>query len=230
MIGPRHRAALAVAFGFGAVIPASAWAQAGPYSPPPASGGWPPQGSPGASPQPPGPPPGYGAPYGAPFPGAAPWGQGYGATVSPYANYGRRLGGWLIDWLITSAIGAVVLLPLHAVHETHTIIVNGSSRLGFSVSPQGILLSALIVLIYGTALVGSARGQTIGMMAVRAKAVDASNGQPIGHARALGRAVFEYVLIWVLFVPWVVDMLFPLWDRRRQTLHDKVTNTVVVTT
>ncbi len=33
----------------------------------------------------------------------------------------------------------------------------------------------------------------------------------------------------IVFVfPWVIDMVFPLWDPRRQTLHDKVTRTVVI--
>jgi len=155
--------------------------------------------------------------------------MGDGAPPSPFVNYGRRLGGWLIDWVITSVIGAVVLLALHDVQRTN--VVNGTQPpLGFNVSGQGILLSVLVVLIYGTAFIGSRRGQTIGMMAVRARAVDATSGQSIGHARALGRAMVEYVFIWLLFIPWIVDMLFPLWDGRRQTLHDKVTNTVVVKT
>jgi uncharacterized RDD family membrane protein YckC len=66
------------------------------------------------------------------------------------------------------------------------------------------------------------------MMAVRVKAVSTESGGPIGYGRAFGRAVFEYLMAVVLFVPWIVDMLFPIWDPRNQTLHDKVTNTVVV--
>jgi uncharacterized RDD family membrane protein YckC len=96
------------------------------------------------------------------------------------------------------------------------------------VSSQGIALSALLVVTYGTAFIGSRRGQTLGMMAVRARAVDMATGGPIGYGRAFGRALFEYVLLFLFVFPWVIDMLFPLWDGRRQTLHDKVTNTVVV--
>jgi uncharacterized RDD family membrane protein YckC len=139
----------------------------------------------------------------------------------------------LIDWVITSVIGAIVLLPIHAVHQTNTTVISGSrstSTLGFTVTPQGFMLSVLVVLIYGTAFIGSRRGQTIGMMAVGAKAVDAVSGAPIGHGRALGRALFEYLMLFLLVIPWLLDMLFPLWDPRRQTLHDKVTNTVVVKT
>jgi|ERR1700681_768682 len=192
-------------------------------------------------PPPPPPPPGY-TPWGQgppsypgayPTPGYGPPGYGppgYGPPASPFASYPARLGAWLIDWVITSVIGAVVLLPIHAVRRDNSVIINGThtTRFAFHVSSQGFLLSALIVIIYGTAFIGSRRGQTLGMMVTNAKAVDAMSGGPIGFARAMGRAVFEYVLIFLLFIPWVVDMLFPLWDNRRQTLHDKVTNTVVI--
>jgi uncharacterized RDD family membrane protein YckC len=209
-----------------------------PLLPPPPP---PPSGYPGAYPPPPPPaypppygPPGYGPPGypgGYPTPGYGP--PGYGPPRSPFASYGARVGSWLIDWVITSIIGAIVLLPIHAVHQTNTTIISGSrstSTLGFTVTPQGFLLSVLIVLIYATAFIGSSRGQTIGMMAVRARAVDAVSGAPIGHGRALGRALFEYLMLFLLVVPWLLDMLFPLWDPRRQTLHDKVTNTVVIKT
>jgi len=133
--------------------------------------------------------------------------------------------------VITSIIGAIVLLPLHAVHQNGDANVATSKStpvFGVTVTTQGVLLSILIVAIYATALIGSSRGQTIGMMAMRAKAVDAESGGPIGHARALGRALFEYLMVVLLFAPWVLDMLFPLWDARCQTLHDKITNTVVI--
>ena len=120
-----------------------------------------------------------------------------------------------------------MVFPLHDVKRTFS--AEGTTP-HLHVSTQGSLLAALIVIIYGTVFVGSGRGQTPGMMAMRARAVDASSGAPIGHGRALARALFEYVMVVVLVLPWIVDMLFPLWDSRRQTLHDKVTNTVVVNT
>jgi uncharacterized RDD family membrane protein YckC len=151
--------------------------------------------------------------------------------VSPYANYGTRVAAWIIDWVITSIIGSIALLPLHAVHQVSSSAVNDSQPqpvFGVSVTTQGLFLFILIVIIYTTALTGAPRGQTIGMMAVRARAVDAVSGAPIGYARALGRVLVEYLLLFVLVAPWVLDMLFPLWDSRRQTLHDKATNTVVI--
>jgi uncharacterized RDD family membrane protein YckC len=165
-----------------------------------------------------------------PYPGAPPPPPPYGPQhwtpgTPVLASYGVRVGGWLIDWLITSAIGALALLPIHAVHQT---VVNG--RTSLSVSTQGLVLSALIVIIYDTALIGSGRSQTLGMRALGIRVVDARGVRPVSYARALGRSVCEYVLILLFVIPWIIDMLYPLWDPRRQTLHDKVAETVVIRT
>ena len=179
-----------------------------------------------SSPYPPYPPtPPYSQP-GARYPGPQP---PYGSFDYPpgaprLASFGLRMAAWLIDWLITGAASAVVLVPVHAVHDVTTI--TGSSSV--TVSTQGIALTALVVIIYGTLCVGSRRGQTIGMMALRLRAVDATTGGSVTYARALGRALVEYAFLVLLFVPWVVDMLFPIWDPRRQTLHDKAVNTIVL--
>lgn len=164
-------------------------------------------------------------------PGHAP--LAYGAPPSPYANYGARVGGWLIDWVITSVVGSLVLIPIHAVHEAGSTVSGGSHSqpaLGVTITNQGAILFVLFVIIYTTAFTGSPRGQTPGMMAVHARAVDANSGAPIGYARALARVVVEYLLFALLLAPWVFDMVLPLWDPRRQTLHDKITTTVVIKT
>jgi uncharacterized RDD family membrane protein YckC len=133
--------------------------------------------------------------------------------------------------VITSIIGSVVLIPLHAVRQGSSTLTGGTQSqplFGVTITNQGAILFVLFVVIYTTAMTGSRRGQTLGMMVVRAKAVDTAGGGPIGYGRALGRVVVEYLLLFLLFAPWVLDMVFPLWDPRRQTLHDKVMNTVVV--
>jgi len=152
--------------------------------------------------------------------------------VSSYATYGARVGGWLIDWVVTSIIGSIALVPLHAVRQVDPTSSGSQPAPLFhlAITDQGALLFVLLVIIYTTACTGSARGQTIGMMVVHARVVDANNGTPIGYGRALGRVLVEYALLFFLLLPWVVDMAFPLWDRRRQTLHDKAANAVVVTT
>ena len=215
-----------------------------PGGPPPYGAGYPPP------PPPPGsyPPPGYAPPGGYPPQGGYPPPQGgypqaqggyppagY-VPVSPYASYGARLGGWLIDFVIVAIVAGVLVRVLNAGHVawvtfTYHTTVNGvrHNHIGHISSlsvPLWIVLSSL----YGAIMCGSARGQTVGMMAVSARAVDERTGGPIGFGRALGRALFEWLMVIVIFIPWIIDMLFPAWDQRRQTLHDKVTRTVVVKT
>ena len=72
------------------------------------------------------------------------------------------------------------------------------------------------------------------MMAVGVRAVRDETLGELGYGRALGRAVFEGVLrlinllFFLLGLVWILDMLFPLWDKKRQTLHDKVAGSVVL--
>jgi uncharacterized RDD family membrane protein YckC len=196
-------------------------------------------GSEQATPPPPMPPPGYGfTPPPGSYPPPPPFvGDVYPSTTqagpnqTSLADYGPRLGGWLIDWLILSAVGVPILFVTHGIHRTHSVTVTNGVRFhetGFGVGGYGFLIQGLVVVAYGTLLCGSARGQTIGMMASGCRVIDATHGGPIGHGRALGRAAFEYLMAIVVFIPWIVDMLFPLWDKHNQTLHDKVVGSVVV--
>ena len=198
--------------------------------PPPYPGG----GGPGYPPPGPGyPPPGPG--YPPPGQGYPPPGQGYGygggygggyGTGPPYASYWARAGGFVIDAVVVFVIDVIVGAIFRGAH-VGTVHYHTSSGTAY-ISVVGYIVELIVWLAYGALLIGSRRGQTIGMMAVGARAVDRDTGTPIGYARALGRAAFEYVLAIVVFLPWVLDMLWPAWDARKQTLHDKVTRTVVV--
>jgi uncharacterized RDD family membrane protein YckC len=136
------------------------------------------------------------------------------------ASYWARVGGFLLDGLIVGAVFLVILLPTHA-YRMQT--VNGHVRADRGAELVVILIGAL----YPALMIGL-RGQTLGMMAAKIKAVDAATGGLIGFWRALGRDLFERLLAILLLIPWIIDVLFPAWDPRRQTLHDKVTNTVVI--
>ena len=83
--------------------------------------------------------------------------------------------------------------------------------------------------IYQTAMIGS-RNQTLGKMALGIAVVDAESRSPIGYARAFRRWLTTAALRALFTVPTVVDHLWPLQDRRNQTLHDKLARSVVVRT
>ena len=172
------------------------------------------------------PPPGYGTTATA----TAEVGTGPGGTV--LAPYGARLGGWVVDFLLLTTVGQLIATIFDRA-KIVAITFNTTDRTTHvhtvhHQSVVGIVLRVLIVLLYGAIFCGSERGQTLGMMLVGVRAVDATTGGSIGFARALGRASFEYLLAILAIVPWVLDMLWPIWDRRNQTLHDKVTRTLVV--
>ena len=169
----------------------------------------------------------YGAPTGYP--------PGYGFPPQPpYASYWARVGGWLIDWVILAVVINVLNLGFNAarigrVNFHVTTTVNGTSTIHhYHYSVVGGIVGLVLTLLYGAILCGSARGQTVGMMAVGARAVDGDHGGPIGFGRALWRAFFEYLMFVLCIIPWVLDMLWPAWDSRHQAWHDKVANTIVV--
>lgn len=172
----------------------------------------------------------YGAPYS--------YAPGYpvdltadGLAGTPLAPYGLRVVAFLIDWLIVSAVVTVIGIPLHIFHVVHytNVASNGAVAHGawVNVDALGILIDAATAIAFGTLFIG-AKGQTPGMAAVKVQVVDASSGSKIAYGRAFVRSGFEYLLAVLFFIPWVIDVLFPLWDPRNQALHDKVANTLVV--
>jgi uncharacterized RDD family membrane protein YckC len=196
-----------------------------PTGPPSFPGNAPPP-PPGDAPGPPAFPSGGRIPGGGPTPG--------GTAEVPYASWGIRLGGYLID----TAIFLVVLVVLVVLFrhsntlEVHLMARRGGRRRHFSSLP--FVITGVLYVVYGALLCGSARGQTLGMMAVGVRALREGSLGVLGYGRASARAVVEgalrllELLSLVLGLIWLLDMLFPLWDRRRQTLHDKVAGSVVL--
>ncbi len=88
-------------------------------------------------------------------------------------------------------------------------------------------------------------GRTVGNRAMHTQIRDAVSGGPISNKQALWRyffleayIVFDIVgvgsggatLIFVAFAYLLVDLLFPLWDPRKQTVHDRFATTIVIRT
>ncbi len=182
-----------------------------PWEPPPPPGG----GDYPYGPPPPPPPP-YGGPHGGPYGGTDPL-----AGMAPLAARWKRLVARIIDWLVVGIpVGLVLWLA------TGGYDVNSAGRTW----GQEIVYAVVYFLYEGTML--TARGQTVGKMAMGIRVAMLENGAvPVGRPGWTRAAVYALppivpccgALFWLVNVAWV------LWDQPyRQALHDKAAHTVVV--
>jgi uncharacterized RDD family membrane protein YckC len=141
-------------------------------------------------------------------------------TGETLASWGRRAGGWLVD-LLVYVVGFIVLTGLALAAESSSTA---------ALSAAGSLLLVVVWFfgpsLYAWLMVG-AWGQTLGKMAVGVKVVRAADAARVSYLRALGRAASTWIL-GLLFFPILLAYLWPLWDRRNQTLYDKMAGTIVV--
>ncbi len=175
-------------------------------------------------------PPGYGPPPGAYPMGAPPFLDP--VLGLPLAPWWKRLCAILIDDVIVG-FAIIVFVAITFAVLGSSVRTGPVNALGTrAVAPAAYLVVYLVAfaaqLVYYGALNGSARGQTVGKMALRIAVRDAQTGGPIGFWRALGRDAILFVFDIPFAIPLIIDYLSPLWDRRRQAWHDKVVRSVVV--
>src|SRR5919205_1285514 len=87
---------------------------------------------------------------------------------------------------------------------------------------DGILL--LLTIAYLTYLEGSPSGQTVGKKAMGIRVIDFRTGGSIGYGRAFIRWIGRYVSA----IACLLGYFWMLWDKEKQTWHDKFANDVVV--
>jgi uncharacterized RDD family membrane protein YckC len=195
-------------------------------------------------------------PYGAPPPAANPYGappapNPYGAPANPYGNapaYGggqpgivpaggyaswiKRVGAYLIDWLlgIVAALPAIVGEIIFLSNSTTTTDSSGVKHLHLHRSGIGLLLyligilTGLAFLIWNTYIRQGRTGYTIGKGVLGIRLIDEKTGDPIGALMTFVR----YLLHLLDALPCYLGFLWPLWDAKNQTFADKIMHTVVV--
>jgi uncharacterized RDD family membrane protein YckC len=146
------------------------------------------------------------------------------AVVWDYATWGTRAIGYLIDSILIGAAMAVIYLIAGSLLAS---FAREDAALGTCCMVILLFpLASLVVGIYNRVYLVSQRGYSIGQGVVKVKVVDA-NGQLLSQGTALIRLLAHVVMGFVPFLP-VVDLLWPLWDQRRQTLHDKAVGCYVI--
>lgn len=139
----------------------------------------------------------------------------------PAPVYARVLA-WVVDaGLISALVGTLLTLA--------AVIIGAGATLGdklaslSKVALPGLVLAALIAFVYTTLFALLFKGRTPGRLLLGIRLVDGTGQSP----KAI-RAVIRAGLSLVSFALFLSGFWLALFDRRGQTLHDKLTRTYVV--
>jgi uncharacterized RDD family membrane protein YckC len=126
-----------------------------------------------------------------------------GRSSGPRAGFWRRFGAVVVD-------GIVLIIP--------TVILD------LVLKGAGPILAIVIQGAYFTYFEGGPRGQTPGKSALGIRVISFDSGGSIGYGRAFIRWIGRFVSAVVIYLGY----LWMLWDREKQTWHDKFAGSVVV--
>jgi uncharacterized RDD family membrane protein YckC len=101
-----------------------------------------------------------------------------------------------------------------------------SFLLGAILGTVGRGLGIIVSIGYYTFFEGSPSGQTPGKRLMNIRVVDFQTGGPLGY----GRAALRWVARIISSIPCLLGYFWMLWDKEKQTWHDKIANDVVVPT
>jgi uncharacterized RDD family membrane protein YckC len=170
--------------------------------------------------------------YGGPVPPGG-WEQPLAASPawagSPLASWGSRVGATLLDTLI-------LFVPVAMLIALVVLVALGSDVAGVAVGILSFFLYLAAILLYAPLLNargGEHNGQTWGKQIVGIRVVR-DNGAPVEFGFAFLREfVVKGLLFWTvgsffLYIPTLLNYLWPLWDDQNRALHDMVVSTHVV--
>lgn len=174
-----------------------------------------------------------------PVGGGAPYAAGGGPTDA----HGRRLAEWwkravaaVIDAIIISIpfyiLMGILGVGFAASNEIEVDPVTGEITSGgggfFAAFFLSWFLFMVLAIAYYVYFHGNEKGQTPGKMLMKIQLRDEATGGPVGYGKAALRWLVAGALGFLCGIGSLLDMLWPLWDQKRQTLHDKAANTLVV--
>jgi uncharacterized RDD family membrane protein YckC len=148
------------------------------------------------------------------------------APAADYATWGSRAGAWILDTILLAIPWAVAVVFFVAAASAED---RGDDATSLWVLGGLTAAAALIIpFVYFAILHGNERGQSVGKRATGIRVRRADGVSPLGTGRALGRYAITAVVGSFVGPLILIDYLWPLWDGRNQTLHDKVVDSVVV--
>lgn len=147
----------------------------------------------------------------------------------PYASWWRRGGAYLIDIFLAGVPFVFVVSVGLVIAEYHW--------LGAVIAVLGFFVYLTIAVSNQVILQGKT-GQSLGKKCFGIAVIGETTGRPLGQSRALARWGVQLAINLVgrclpllplpLNVPGLLNSLWPLWDAKNQTWHDKVVQSIVV--
>jgi uncharacterized RDD family membrane protein YckC len=122
----------------------------------------------------------------------------------PRASFGRRLVAIIVDGLV---LGVVYVIARALFNET-----------------AGGLVNLVVGIGYFTYFEGGPTGQTLGKRALDIRVIDIRAGGPLGY----GRGFIRYLARFLSTIACLLGYFWMLWDKEKQTWHDKLASSVVV--
>jgi len=141
-------------------------------------------------------------------------GEVYGPVspgAAPYAPWGKRALGGLIDYVAPGMVIGVIVAVLG----------------GFASDDAQNVISSVLGLgwfFYNMVYLGGTTGQSWGRKLAGVRLVSEATGRPIGMGMAFVRQLAHIIDSLICYIGW----LFPLWDAKRQTIADKIMSTIVI--
>lgn len=165
-----------------------------------------------------------GGPYGGPYqaaPPPPPYQQGYGypgaglpVGMPPLADWGQRAGAFALDNGVAIVAGWIA----------------GATRNDTLDVVFGIISFFGLVWAIVNAIRAGRSGQSYGKRVLGIRLARFSDGQPVGAGLGFLRLFLNWILWVACILPGVLNLLWPLWDAKRQTWSDKIARSVVVRT
>jgi uncharacterized RDD family membrane protein YckC len=153
------------------------------------------------------------------------------------AGFGRRLGAFVLDWLIVGIPGARLSSFVQAVlpkepgtceksdgENTRKYACDVLTSDSAGIHELFVLALLLFIVFFYFGHLEGRRGGTPGKRIAKLKVVDATTGAPVGMGRAIGRWIMRFASA----IPVFLGYFWMLWDDDNQTWHDKVVRSRVV--
>ena len=166
--------------------------------------------------------------YGGPVPPGG-WEQPIGQAPHVFAGaelsgWWRRVGAYVLDSIFTSIVSWVGL----------GLLIGGSEAIGVILFLVGLVV-AFLYFPLTMMREGEHNGKSFGKQILGIR-VARDDGQTVSFGWALLR---QFVVIYLLFqvvggflfaIPWLIDVLWPLWDDQNRALHDMIVKSHVLKT